>query len=197
MRLRVAAFAVLCIATSGSAAEAHDIVEGVGGFQGGFLHPLLVPAQALTLLAFGLMTGQQAKPSRMLLSALFPAALIAGIALIVAAYSLTIAQTALLACAAAAGLLTALAQPLLRIVPAVILGAGALSLIFDSVPSVISRLDTIVALCGTALSAALAVGLIAFGASCLTRDWQQIGVRILGSWTAASAILVLALRLAK
>jgi hypothetical protein len=29
------------------------------------------------------------------------------------------------------------------------------------------------------------------------RDWQRIGVRIAGSWIAASAILVLALRLAR
>ena len=30
-----------------------------------------------------------------------------------------------------------------------------------------------------------------------TRPWQRIGVRIVGSWIAASAILVLALRLAR
>ena len=29
------------------------------------------------------------------------------------------------------------------------------------------------------------------------RSWQRIGVRIVGSWIAASAILVLALRLAR
>ena len=34
-------------------------------------------------------------------------------------------------------------------------------------------------------------------ASRLTRDWQRIGARILGSWIAASAILVLALRLCR
>jgi hypothetical protein len=34
-------------------------------------------------------------------------------------------------------------------------------------------------------------------ASCLTRDWQRIGARIFGSWIAASAILVLALRLGR
>ena len=34
-------------------------------------------------------------------------------------------------------------------------------------------------------------------ASRLTRDWQRIGVRIVGSWIAASAILVLALRFAR
>jgi hypothetical protein len=39
--------------------------------------------------------------------------------------------------------------------------------------------------------------MVVAGTSCLTRAWQQIGVRILGSWIAASAILVLALRLVR
>ena len=34
------------------------------------------------------------------------------------------------------------------------------------------------------------------GTSLLRRDWQRIGARIVGSWIAASAILVLALRVA-
>ena len=196
MRLRTTAFAVLAIALSGDVAHAHDIVDGVGGFQGGFLHPLLVPAHTLSVLAFGLMSGQQDRP-RVFLMALFPAALMATIAMIVAAMSLTIAQTLLLACGAAAGLLAALAQPMPRAVPAAILATGALSLIFDSVPSVVSKLDTLTALSGTALAATLVFGLVAYATANLNRDWQRIGIRILGSWTAASALLVLALRLAK
>ena len=50
---------------------------------------------------------------------------------------------------------------------------------------------------GTVLGATLILGLVAFAASRPTRDWQRIGVRILGSWAAASALLVLALRLAR
>ena len=195
MRVRTAAFAVLAFAASGQAAQAHDFIEGAG-FLNGFLHPLLVPSHALSLLAFGLMTGQQ--PSRIFLAALFPVALIGGILLIIyAVFPIDLVPLVLLASGAWAGLLTALAQPLPRIVPALILIAGGLALIIDSVPSVVSKLDTLLALAGTVLTATLTLGLAAWLASILTRDWQRIGVRIVGSWTAASALLVLALMIAR
>ena len=195
MRVRTAAFAVLAFAASGHAAQAHDFIEGAG-FLNGFLHPLLVPSHALSLLAFGLMTGQQ--PSRIFLAALFPVALIGGILLIIyAVFPIDLVPLVLLASGACAGLLTALAQPLPRIIPALILIAGGLALIIDSVPSVVSKLDTLLALAGTVLTATLTLGLAAYLASILTRDWQRIGVRIVGSWTAASALLVLALMIAR
>jgi hydrogenase/urease accessory protein HupE len=195
MKVRRAAFAILAFAVSSSTAHAHDFIEGAGVLNG-FLHPLLVPAHALCLIAFGLMTGQQ--PSRIFLAALFPVALIAGILLIMyAIFPIDLVPMVLLASGAAAGLLTALAQPLPHIVPAVILVAGGLSLIVDSVPSVVSKLDTMLALSGTVLAAALTLGLIAYLVPLLTRDWQRIGVRIVGSWTAASALLVLALMFAR
>ena len=114
-----------------------------------------------------------------------------------ATFPIDLVPAVLLTSGACAGLLTALAQPLPRIVPAAILIAGGLSLIIDSVPSVVFKLDTILALSGTVLAAALTLGLVAYLASILKRDWQRIGVRIVGSWTAASALLVLALMFAR
>ena len=195
MKFKTAAFAVLACVVSANAAQAHDFIEGAG-FLNGFLHPLLVPAHALCLVAFGLTTGQQS--SRIFLAALFPMALIAGILLIMfAIFPTDLVPAVLLTSGACAGLLTTLAQPLPRVVPAAILIAGGLSLIIDSVPSVVSKLDTILALSGTVLAAALTLGLVAYLASIPTRDWQRIGVRIVGSWTAASALLVLALMFAR
>lgn len=193
MKIWTAVFAVFALALSGKAAHAHDFIEGAG-FLNGFLHPLLVPVHALGILAFGLMTGQQDKAGRIFLPILFAAAMIAGIVLIMsAAFALDINRPLLLACGAVAGLLTALAQPLPRLIPAAILAIGGLALTFDSVPSVVSKLDTILALPATVLTATLLIGLVACAAASLTRDWQRIGVRILGSWTAASTLLVLAL----
>jgi hydrogenase/urease accessory protein HupE len=197
MRFCTAAFAVLAIAVSGAPAYAHDFVSGPG-FWNGFLHPLLVPAHALTVLAFGLMTGQQDKASRTVLMTLFPLAVIAGIPMIIfGTFRVDLVPAILLGCGATAGLLTALARPLPRIVAAAPLVVGGPALMVDSVPSVVSKSDTILALAGTALAATLALGLVAYAALSLTRDWQRIGVRIVGSWTAASALLVLALQFAK
>ena len=54
---------------------------------------------------------------------------------------------------------------------------------------------TVLALAGTMITAAVTLILVAAITADRTRDWQRIGIRILGSWIAASAILVLALRL--
>ena len=48
-------------------------------------------------------------------------------------------------------------------------------------------------LVGTALGACLAVAVVGAMTSYLTTAWQQIAVRVLGSWIAASAILVFAM----
>jgi hypothetical protein len=42
-----------------------------------------------------------------------------------------------------------------------------------------------------------ALFLVIAAVSWLTRDWQRIGVRVLGSWTAASALLAIAVRFAR
>ena len=53
------------------------------------------------------------------------------------------------------------------------------------------------ALLGTGLAAGLALTIVVMATNCLTRGWQRIGVRIVGSWIAASAVLVLALRFSR
>lgn len=195
MRLRTAAFAALALALSGSAALAHDVIAGPG-YLNGLLHPLLVPAHALCLLAFGLMAGQQ--NHHLILAWLFLVALLAGIAVVMfGTFPIDMIPVALLACAATAGLLTALGHPLPWGVPTAILAAGAVALIADSVPSIVSQDETIRALRGTAATAIVVMTLIAHAVSKLTRDWQRIGVRIVGSWTAASALLVLAQKFAR
>jgi urease accessory protein len=50
---------------------------------------------------------------------------------------------------------------------------------------------------GTWLGAVLVLVALAEVTARLTRHWQLIGLRVLGSWIAASAILVLALRLGR
>jgi len=74
--------------------------------------------------------------------------------------------------------------------------AGA-AIEFDSVPEEISMGITFLALVGTACGAFLVAMLLVEMTVDLKRDWQKIAVRVAGSWIAASAILVLALRFAR
>ncbi len=164
-------------------------------FLGGLLHPLAVPAHALALLALGLLIGQQR--ARFAPFAAFVAGLGAGLAALAFAVGATSAADVLLAGAALAGLLVALARPLPTLVSALVAVIAGLALALDSPPEVTSLAAATVMLIGTGLGACLALAIVVVGASYVTRDWQRIGIRIVGSWIAASAILVLALRFAR
>jgi urease accessory protein len=196
MRVRAtAALAALLFAPQ--AAFAHPVVQGVGGFYGGLLHPLFVPAHLLALVGFGLLLGQQAPRARRLALAVLAAALLTGITAIASAFVFKATAYFILTAAGACGALAALARP----VPVAVTGAIALvagvTIMLESVPDEISMRLTLVALGGTAIGAFLAAMLAADVTAALKYEWQRIGVRILGSWIAASAILVLALRLAR
>jgi hypothetical protein len=68
----------------------------------------------------------------------------------------------------------------------------------DSPPEAISIAVATATLVGTGLGASLALAIIVTGTNYLTRvrewNWVRLGGRILSSWIAASAILVLAVR---
>jgi urease accessory protein len=160
-------------------------------FLGGLLHPVMVPAHAMTLLALGLLLAQQRRRGVAMIA--FTVALVAGIGALVAAVGETPAMTVLLIAAGVTGLLVALAWPLptWAVAPIALVIGTAIGL--DSPPQGISFSAAMLALIGTAITAIAIVALIAFAGARLTRPWQRIGIRIVGSWIAASAVLVLAL----
>jgi urease accessory protein len=178
-------------------AHAHSVIEGLNSFQGGLLHPVLEPAHALSLVALGLMVGQQRAPHRTPLMFAFAGALIAAILLVVSAFAVSEAGTVLLASGGLAGLIVAVGRPLPVAVTGSLIVIAGLAVELDSVPAIISMRDTLLALVGTALGAWLALMFVAGNTLDPKHEWQRIGIRVLGSWAAASIILVLTLRLAK
>ncbi|HKS60619.1 MAG TPA: hypothetical protein VJT13_02905, partial [Xanthobacteraceae bacterium] len=75
--------------------------------------------------------------------------------------------------------------------------ATGLVLPFNAPPHEITIPAAIAAQIGFAVAAFAAFAVVTIVAMQVVRPWQRIGVRIVGSWIAASAILVLALRLAR
>ena len=75
--------------------------------------------------------------------------------------------------------------------------AVGVALPLNAPPHEITIPAAIAAQVGFAVAALATFALVALIAMQATRPWQRIGVRIIGSWIAASAILVLALRLAR
>jgi hydrogenase/urease accessory protein HupE len=164
----------------------------MSGLLGGLLHPLSVPAHVLALLGIGLLIGQQRE--RLVLFAAFGAGLAAGLIALTLAFATTSAGNVLLAATTLSALLVVLGYPVPPLASVLLVAVAGIALGLDSPPAAISLAVAVAMLIGTGICASLAVAIVAVGTSWLGRPWQQIGVRILGSWIAASAILVLALR---
>jgi len=165
------------------------------GFYTGFINPFLVPAHVLVLVGLGLMIGRQS--SRLIAFTAFAAGLAAGLVALAHAVGQTSAPMALLVGAVAVGLITAAGVPLPLVVGAPLAAAIGMAVGLDSPPQATSLRAAYAALVGTGVGAALLVGTITMVAGRMTRPWQRIGVRLLGSWVAASALMVLALRLVR
>jgi urease accessory protein len=176
----------------GEPASAHSVF-GITGFSGGLLHPLLVPAHLTAIVALALLIGRQGLAYGVPI--VFAVAIWAGLGTIALGTVPALAEETVLAAAGAMGLLVALGWPVLWVVEAGLAAVAGYALGLDSPPEAISLREANLTLLGTALSAILLLVLLAYLASKLRRDWQRIGARILCSWIAASAILVLALRL--
>jgi urease accessory protein len=161
-------------------------------FVDGLLNPLTTPAHVLTLLALALLMARQ--PQRFVVLLVFALALAAGFLAIVLAIETTPARTVLLAVAAALGVMVAAAwtPKLLAWLLSAIAGAA---LALDSPPQAVRIAEAYATLAGTALGAGALLVVVAALAGHANADWQRLGVRILGSWIAASAILVLAVQL--
>jgi len=195
--MKFAAFAAAIVVLSAHAAKAHVVIPGVSGFPGGLVHPFLVLSHALALVALGLLAGAQPARLRIALIAIFIAGTALSFGLVTLAYSTDQAELVVLALAALTGLAVASGCNVpFAAAAAIALGLSG-AILFDSVPAVPSVRATQLTLSGTTLAAAAMIAAIAFISAALPAFWQRIGIRIAGSWIAASAILVLALRLAK
>jgi urease accessory protein len=164
----------------------------MSGVIGGLLHPFAVPVHVLALVAIGLLIGRQSE--RLIPLAAFVAGLASGLGALALAFATTSAANILLAATILSALLVALAYQVPALVSVPLVATAGIALGLDSPPEAISIAAAVAMLIGTGIGASLAIAIVAVGTGRLCRPWQQIGVRILGSWIAASAILVLALR---
>jgi urease accessory protein len=169
---------------------------GARSFQGGLLHPLLVPAHVLAVLSTGLLIGQQTSRWRWWAPASYAAGLGVGFAAMIQAFSPMLAAEVLLAATATSGALVALAWPVPKLVGCALALATGVALALDSSPGGISVRDANVVVLGTFCGAVIFLLAVARLTTLACYAWQKIAARILGSWIAASAIIVLAWRLA-
>lgn len=191
LRLAVAA---LCYLVPG-AVLAHAPIEGMDSFYNGVLHPVLVPAHLLAIVTAGLLIGQQGVKRMQPPLIGFLLMLIIVLAF-VGQLDLGLpekpAMGLLLSMAVLCGLLVAFA---VKLSPAPLMAIGlvcALLVGLDSVQPELEGRAKLAILAGTGVGGFLLILYAAAAAEFASKAWQQIGIRILGSWGTASAFIVLA-----
>jgi urease accessory protein len=191
--IRRGVFLALCIVSPGAAA--HGSVAGLGNFFSGVVHPLFEPAQAMALVALGLLIGQRG------LNATQPAGLsfVLGALLGLMAALLGAAPSVdpfLLVGAGLIGMAVLTARTLPRAVCAMLAASVGLGVGLGSAPEAAAGSARLVMLLGSGVGACVwmfnVVGLVHEA----KRPWLRLGVRVVGSWIAASALLVTSLALA-
>jgi len=188
---RIALIACLLVVTT--PAMAHAPIAGIGGVLGGVLHALLIPEHALSLVALGLVVGRQDHAPRRWALLIFTVALIGGLVATAFKIEAPMALDVLLLATGILGLLMAAAwaPPILAWLLSVLIG---LAFALDSAPDATSPDELNRMLIGSGLAAAVTLVIVAESSALLRGNAPRLVMRVLGSWTAAIAILVLSLR---
>lgn len=196
MKVVARALIALALVLVAEPAMAHPPPLGVRGFWGGVLHPVFVTDHVTGILALGLLIGGQERWGFLPLTA-YAAALVAGLIAMTTGIVPRFANEAVLGTAVVAGLLVALARPLRQKVGAALAIVLGVAIALDSPPEVLSVSEANLMLIGTGIGASAFLIVVALATRQAQARWAQIGLRIVGSWIAAAAILALALRLAR
>jgi urease accessory protein len=184
-------FIVLTAVLAGStaSARAHSPVPGIGDFYSGMLHPFLVPAQLLALVALGLMVGQYAPRSARYALPAFVLVLLAALFFPLP----VLPELNLPYIALACGIFAVLALDSGAIGPAVFAALTAM-VIGGNVRADFAFFEpSWLAFSGTALSIVLILILCSGLAAVLRKPWKGIAVRVLGSWISAVSLMLIAL----
>jgi urease accessory protein len=161
-------------------------------FLDGLLHPLLAPAHVVALVGLAVAAGRAGLPAATV--AAFAAGLAAGLGALAWGVGETPAPDVLLAVAGFCGILAA-ALPRVPAWPAVTLAPiVGVAIGLDSPPEATLLNEAVLMLLGTACGGVIAFAVIVLAASLFGRVGQGLALRVAGSWVAAIAILVLALR---
>ena len=174
-------------------ALAHSPIKGIGSLLNGMLHPLLVPAQVLIILALGLWYGQNQPAENKMSVLVFLFATIAG--LVASDFFMVNDVSLLLLIGATVIGLIIISGIKLPQVFYILLGLFAGFIVgLDSAQEALIGKAKILSLFGSGVGIYfLLLYAMAISETFSTRHWQIIAVRVIASWLSTSAIMVIAL----
>jgi hydrogenase/urease accessory protein HupE len=176
-------------------ALAHGSGKGAGSFFSGAVHPLREPAHALALMTLGLWTGQRGIDESHPSLPCFGLALLLCLWLASTGINLDV-DFALYVAAATMGIAVAISMKVPTLMRASVAGLVGAGIGLGSRPDGLVGAALTPPMSGTAFGACLWLLNAVALAALMQRPVWNIGVRVLGSWLAASALLVMALSLA-
>lgn len=183
-------------ALSPATALAHAPVQNIGDFVNGVAHPLYSPAHLLILLGLGLMIGQRAPLTLKLPVLVFVPVSAVALLLTMTGLVARVYPPVLLSLALGVGALVALEKPVPAAVTGALLALAASTIGLDSMVESPDKIVVLKTLAGTWTCQIIVVIALAYYVSLgLKWKWLQVGVRVLGSWIVAIALLVLAFSL--
>lgn len=170
---------------------AHAPIAGLGSFYNGILHPLLVPSHALLLVAAGVFFGQQGITDNEPALLAFAVAVLIGLTVAFFVGDLGI-ESALLVAGCAIGVVVAASPKLSLYWCVLVLSIAGLLVGVDSAQETLTGKERFGSLLGSGISIYFVLLFVMGWADAKDRQWQKIGVRIIGSWVAASSLMMLA-----
>ncbi len=191
----IARLLVVLAAFAATPAFAHPPPLGITGFTGGLIHPAFVPAHLLAIVALGLMTARQGGWG--LPVAGFAIALGTGLFVMTLGVVPRYMMEAVMTLAAVTGLLVAWGRRVATAIAVLLAIAIGCCVALDSPPETISIIEANRMLLGTGLGAMALLAVCVWIGRRLTGLRPGIVLRVAGSWIGASAILSLALQLAR
>ena len=183
---------VLCGLFMPGVAMAHSFIPGAGSFVNGLVHPFVIPAHIIGIVMLGMFVGQHGSQAMKWPLAAFMLSVIAGL-LFSIVWQWSLLQLLILVTCTLLGLAVAIARQLPLSWLAVLVAVVGLMLGLDSPQAGLIGRERLAAFFGTLLGCFFGLVYVAAITEILNRPWQKIGIRVLGSWGAASALMVLAL----
>jgi hydrogenase/urease accessory protein HupE len=188
---RLALLPLLCLS---GPTLAHVSGGGIVDSYSGLLHPFTEPLHIITIVGLGLMLSQQGRavPPQGWISYTIAALL----GLIASNAGLTLPVYLMLyPLAAILGLLVAIKPVLPRLICLLLSIIVGFTLGIDSMTGVEGIGKLIVTVFSTTTGLGIALLIVIGWGDYFSRDWQKIGIRVIGSWIATSALLVFTLNL--
>lgn len=184
----------LLLITSVSPAWAHISSGGIVDSYSGLLHPFTEPLHIITIIGLGFLLSQQGKSIPPIGWVTYCIAALVG--LIASSLGLSLSINILLyLLSILLGILVAAKPALSRMVCVLFSLIVGFLLGMDSVSATPGIGKLVITIFSTTTGLGIALLMVIGWGDYFTRDWQKIGIRVIGSWIAAIALLLFTLSL--